>query len=351
MKKWFVLLLMAVLALGNCALAQTEETVNEMTFEKFYAEYGLPYDGEWVCFDDAIYFYVPAEFLKEEISDEMRANGILACYSEADEYGNTVQIQITRQTEHSDVEVIAESFRDSFTDIKIIRLNGMDAALGFTIRDDGLCVECCVEAIVANRASYRFEIIATEHEESNDTELILNALGMMCSFAQTPLQIDPARVNAQRDRTQAEPRITFEPMSSVITLQFTFHERAAEDLGQINRILASMDLTDARIEEFDGYLATRQKMEEGVAVETTYRYGFDSCTLVCEKAEFGQTRLYQIATAVFEETEAMDSEKFRTYWRAAYPERKLKTLMELECNEMTAFIVVFFEEKAESMPM
>ena len=138
-------------------------------------------------------------------------------------------------------------------------------------------------------------------------------------------------------------------VSSVITLQFTFNERAAEDLEQINRMLAVMDLTGVSMEEYEGYLATTQKMEDGVVVETTYRYGFDSCRLVCEKAESRQNRRYQIMTEVVEGASVMRNGQYVEDWRATYPDRKLTTLMELTSEEHTVYIIVYFEEVAEQM--
>ena len=44
----------------------------------FYTEYGLPYEGEWICLDDAIYFYVPVALPQAEITNEMRTDGVLA---------------------------------------------------------------------------------------------------------------------------------------------------------------------------------------------------------------------------------------------------------------------------------
>lgn len=77
------MLLTALLFLSGSALA--EGAADEMTFEMFYTEYGLPYEGEWTCFDDAIYFYVPMEHPQAEIIDEMWADGILAYYLDMDE--------------------------------------------------------------------------------------------------------------------------------------------------------------------------------------------------------------------------------------------------------------------------
>lgn len=88
MKKCFAMLLMVLLLVSGGALAEGNSGVEELTFEMFYTEYGLPYEGEWVSFDDAVYFYMPAELPQAEITDEMRADGILASYSDTDEQGH-----------------------------------------------------------------------------------------------------------------------------------------------------------------------------------------------------------------------------------------------------------------------
>lgn len=167
--------------------------------------------------------------------------------------------------------------------------------------------------------------------------------GMLSSFSETPLEIDQTKVNTQNDWMEGVTK----SMASIITLQFTFNNRAAEDLKQINRILAVMDLTGEQVEDFEGYMATRRKIEKNVAVEITYRYGFDSCTLVCEKAEFGKTHRFQLMTEVFEGANAMENGQYEAYWHATYPERGLTTLMELVSDEHTVYIIVYFEEDAD----
>lgn len=349
MKKYFAMLLMALLLLGGGALAEGNSDVEELTFEMFYTEYGLPYEGEWICLDDAVYFYAPMELPQAEITDEMREDGVLAYYLDTDEQGNTLLIQISRQNENASVEAIAEEFRIFCTDVEIVEINGMSAVDGLCISESERRMEAYVEAIAANGVSYRFEMNITAEEEISDISLAMHALGMMSSFSETPLEIDQSKVNTQNEWMEGDQEAMSASMSSVVTLQFTFNERAAEDLEQINRMLAVMDLTGVTVEDFEGYLATTRKMEDGAAVETTYRYGFDSCTLVCEKAEFGRTRRYQIMTEVFAGANAMENGQYEAYWRATYPDRRMTTLVEVTFDEQTAYVVVYSEEDAEQM--
>ena len=52
-----------------------------------------------------------------------------------------------------------------------------------------------------------------------------------------------------------------ERMSSVIELRFDFNDRDPGDLEQINRLLATMELTDVDVKDIKGYLATTQEFQ------------------------------------------------------------------------------------------
>lgn len=175
--------------------------------------------------------------------------------------------------------------------------------------------------------------------------LATNALGMLSSFSETPLEIGAEEEAKENNGMEGIP----ERMSSCTTLQFTFHDRAAEDLELINRLLAVMDSTNVRMGNFKGYLATTQTMEEGVVIDSSYRYGFDKCTLMCEKTKFGQTHRYQIMTEVFEGVNAMENEQHEAYWRANYPHCRLTSLTEVVFDEQTAYVVVYFEADTTQM--
>ena len=156
LKKWVALLLTAVLLVSEDVLAESSSEVKEITFEMFYAEYGVPYEGKWICLDDAIFFYVPLTLPQAEITDEMRNDEVLAYYSDTDEQGNTLWIQISRQTENAFIKTIVEEYQNICTDVEIAEINGMSAVMGLCISKSERHMEAYVEAIAANGVSYRF---------------------------------------------------------------------------------------------------------------------------------------------------------------------------------------------------
>lgn len=135
-----------------------------------------------------------------------------------------------------------------------------------------------------------------------------------------------------------------ERMSSVIELRFDFNDRDPGDLEQINRLLATMELTDVDVKDIKGYLATTQEFQNDRVVQTTYRYGLDSGTLICKRADDAQTYRFQVATEAFEGANAMGDGQFAQYWRKLYPHRKLSTVITIGFERPTAFLVVYFEE-------
>lgn len=348
MKKYFAMLLTALLLASGGALAEGNSDVEELTFEMFYTEYGLPYEGEWICLDDAVYFYAPVELPQAEITDELQADGVLASYLDADEQGANLRIVISREGNRDSVDTIAEELQAHCAKVIFVTINDLPAVMGTSTTKFEGDFEIYAEVLTSDQVSYRMQMSFTDVDEDTDETLSLYAFGILISFSETPLEIDLTKVNTLDKWLENGPEATPEPMSSVITMEFSFHDRDERDIEQINRMLAVMDLTDVDIDAFDGYVAVTRHTENEVVVDTTYRYGFDSCTLVCEKAESGQTHRYQIATEVFENANAVESEKYAEQWRETYPERKLRRVMALGFDEHTVFIVVYFEENAEA---
>lgn len=134
-------------------------------------------------------------------------------------------------------------------------------------------------------------------------------------------------------------------MSSEVRIQFEYNNGRVEDLDQINRMLAEMELTDVEVKDLSAYLCTTQKLDHEVVVGTTYRCGLNGGTLVCQKADFEKTYRYQISTEVFE-ANAMEDGVFVDYWREKYPERRLSTIVTCNFDTHEAFVVVYFEEIA-----
>ena len=127
--------------------------------------------------------------------------------------------------------------------------------------------------------------------------------------------------------------------SSTITIDFEFKDRSAENIDQINRILAVMDLTDLFIEDPKGYMATTKTYKDDVVISTDYRYGLDSGTLICTKTDDSHSRRYQITTEVLAGVGWMKGRKFEDHWKKKYPERVLSSLVIIGFDELTAFIM------------
>lgn len=135
-------------------------------------------------------------------------------------------------------------------------------------------------------------------------------------------------------------------MISEVRIQFKFNEGDEKDLGQINQMLAAMDLTDVEVEELSVYICTTWKYENDVVVDTAYRCGLGEGVLVCRKTDAEDTYRYQIATEVFE-AGAMKPGAFAIYWHRKYPRRKLKMVKVYDFDERIAVVVVYFEEIGE----
>lgn len=343
MKKRFAMILLALIVMSGAALAESDGMLGEITFEMFAEQAGIPYEGQWTCFDDTVYFYLPIGLPQAEITGEMRADGVLACYEYTDEQGAVLQIQIAREAKKKTVETVLEEYRTFCIDVARVKLNGMPAVVALYSNESQSHVELYAQAFAQNGASYRLKVILTGKGKTEDADRARRVLGMLCSFSEKPLEMDFEKAGTQSKWQEREDEEVSEPMSSVITLQFTFGKRADDDLDQINQMLSVMELTDVEIDAFEGYLATREKMEEGIVVETSCRYGFDSCTLICRKAEWGQTHRYQIATEVIDAADAVGHGDYAEYWRERYPQRKLETVIALESDEYTAYIVVYVE--------
>lgn len=169
------------------------------------------------------------------------------------------------------------------------------------------------------------------------------------SHAVAELEIDEEKMSTGALQVKQEEEAMREDvpirMSSEVRIQFEYNDGRVEDLDQINRILAEMELTDVDVKDISAYLCTTQKLDHEVVVGTTYRCGLNGGILVCKKADFEKTYRYQIATEVFE-TNAMEDGVFVDYWREKYPERRLGTIVTCNFDTHKAFVVVYFEEIA-----
>lgn len=134
-------------------------------------------------------------------------------------------------------------------------------------------------------------------------------------------------------------------ISSEVRIQFSYKDGRAEDLDQLNQMLAAMALTSVRVEDLAVYLCTGQTLDEGVVVSTTYRCGLNSGVLICKKADGQESRRYQIATEVFN-TGAMEGNAFADNWYRRYPARRLSMVFTYGFDTHEAFVVVYSEELA-----
>lgn len=136
-----------------------------------------------------------------------------------------------------------------------------------------------------------------------------------------------------------QDRINFE-----VRLDFEFKDRKPEDLVQINRMLAAMEISEVKMENFDGYMATTRKYDpDGRVVDTNHSYGFDRMTLVCRKQENQPVRRFRICTEVFPGDEMQNHDEYMEFWRERYPERKPSTVSVIAFAEYTAIVMVYFE--------
>lgn len=343
MKKWFALLVAMLLLMSCCAYAETAEQLT-YTFELFCAKVGLPYEGEWVSFDDAFYVYWPETLAAEALTDEQRASGMIASYSMTDELNITLTVQISKQENVKTLEEINENLNTFCSEVIPIQLNGIPVIVGR--KDCRMYADFLLESGAAYRISYLLLGNINAITEVNENQAMY-VYGILYSISTAPIEMAAGSGEATPGQSTQEGSAMPEDVNSVISIQFDFRQRTAEDLEQLNRMLATMELTDLTLENFDGYLTTRQEIKNDVVVNTTYRYGLDSGTLVCKNAGMDEGYRYQIMTETFPKSEEMTVERYVDDWRANRPDQKLRTIHEIEFDGHIAFLVLYFEKSAD----
>lgn len=336
MKRWFALAVSMLLLMSCCVHAEQLD----YTFEMFYSNAGLPYEGEWVSIDDAFYAYLPKTHAADELTEEQRASGVIAAYSVTDEWDTTLTVQISRQEDIKTQEEITENLSAVCPDGMPIRLNGLPAFVGM----DGcrVYVGFLLEGGAAYRVGFLFSGNVDAIDEVNPKQAMC-VYSILYSISAAPLEIDSSKIGAApawigRKETSIPERLTSE-----YSIHFVFHDRMEEDLQQLNRMLAAMELTDLALEDIDGYLSAMQELNGGAVVNTTYRYGLDSGTLVCKKEAFADGYQFQIATDVVPKSEGMTAKQYADAWKASHPDQKLRTLQEIQFEGHTAFLLLYFE--------
>lgn len=350
MKKWFAMFLVSLMLMtccGSTLAVADEEAPENFTFEMFYSDVGLPYEGEWVCFDEALYVYLPTELTKEAVTEEMKAAGMLANYSSTDEQGVTLQIQIAKQGKKDSIAAIQAEY-EAFCDQTVyITINDIPVVAAYSGR------ELYAEALMKNGEAYLMKVgFANDLEDMDiDNKQGMYVYGMLYSISAMPLEIDEEKVGIGVHRMEQEEEAMREDipirLSSEIRIQFEYKDGREEDLDQINQMLATMKLTDLDVDDLSVYLCETQHFDQEVVVGTTYRCGLSSGVLVCKEADFEKTYRYQIATEVLEGADAMEDGTFADYWRENYPGRKLSTVATYGFDTHTAVVVVYFEEIVE----
>ena len=127
----------------------------------------------------------------------------------------------------------------------------------------------------------------------------------------------------------------------MITITFDFPEREETDLQQLNAMLATMKLKKLKLEDFETYLCTTS---DGKGKILGYRLGLDSGKLICIPAEDDQeSNIYQIDCEVVEYP--MESDQYVDCWRSAHPDQVVRTLIAMDYNGETGFVVLHHQKK------
>ncbi len=147
---------------------------------------GLPYEGEWTCFDEAFYVYLPTELTVEEITEKMQTEGIIAYYSSTNEQGVTLQIQIAKQGRKDSIEAILAEYQAFCDQAVYVTINGIPAVTAYSGN------ELYAEALMENGEAYLMKAeFASDFVEAMDIDETQGIYvgGMLYSITATPLEI------------------------------------------------------------------------------------------------------------------------------------------------------------------
>ncbi len=130
-------------------------------------------------------------------------------------------------------------------------------------------------------------------------------------------------------------------------ISFEFEDRELTNLDHVNTLLSSLQLSKLEMEDEEGYLATRMEYgENGGLKKTTYAYGFDRLTLVCDTEETEEDELHnwQVETQAFPKTEVPDSRSFHDLWCDQHPNRTMRCVTKYSFAAVNAFVVLHHEK-------
>ena len=131
-------------------------------------------------------------------------------------------------------------------------------------------------------------------------------------------------------------------------MSFDFEDRNYDnqDLQVVNAALASMRLSDLKMEDSDGYLATREvyDQETNQLKETKYNYGFDRLTFACDADEDEDLHAWQVDVQTFPKGEVSSTHAFHDMWCNEHPDRAMRTLAQYSYDNADVYVVLHHEK-------
>lgn len=187
MKKWIAILLAMMVFLSVFALAETNNDdlafQNAVNFETFCAERGVPYEGEWICFDEALYLYFPSAFEEMEIAEEMRSAGVLAEYRHTDAEHITTDLQISKEETNVSAGDVLEAMQAYCVVSGLVKVNEIPVVLGY----EGTTVY--VVSLIPDANAYLVKVSFSCAADAIGETQVMFLYGIVCSLSETPLEI------------------------------------------------------------------------------------------------------------------------------------------------------------------
>ncbi len=334
MKQWLAMFL-AALMLVTCsglALAEDAADMREVSFTQFCEDAGVPYQGEWISYDDALYLYLPAERTDEDVSS-LRGAGALGGYTIPCGQDMRLQMVALETDGGRDLADVQESYMATGMLTSVMKVNGLPVIAAWTER------MCCIEVLTGGSKDYYMLIKLVGDEDAEDFSAAARTMyGILYSISAKPMEVDAAQTGAADGTVTAD---------SEVRIQFRFSENREEDLALLNQTLAVMVLTNADLEDQRVYICTTVNYDDNDnVVGTSYRCGLSEGTLVCSR-EAGKTPdRYQIDTDVLD-TGAVADDVYFEHWNEQHPENLLRSLVIYDFDDQKAYLMVYHNKTAE----
>ncbi len=131
----------------------------------------------------------------------------------------------------------------------------------------------------------------------------------------------------------------------MFTMTFDFGNREMTDIAFVNETLATMKLSDLRVEEIAGYLKVRIVYEEATDIpkEISYQYGLDHLVLECSEDEDEALYSWRIDTCAVSRRLMDGSHTLQDSWRRTHPGCAVRALLQLPFSDADAFVVLYHE--------